>query len=55
MKSTKTDLKKIITKIQKEKKKKKESKTLWISIVMHSAMGVGRIMVSPHPLIFVIL
>jgi hypothetical protein len=36
----KTDLKKIITKIQK-KEKKKESKTLWIIIVIHNAMGVG--------------
>jgi hypothetical protein len=36
---TKIDLKtKIIEKIQKEKKKK--SKTWWISIVIHSVMGV---------------
>jgi hypothetical protein len=40
MKSIKTNLKKkIITKIQKEKEKK--SKTLWIIIVIYSAMYVG--------------
>ena len=37
MKSTKTNLKKkIITKIQKQK----ESKTMWITIVIHSSMCV---------------
>jgi hypothetical protein len=44
MKSTKIYLKKkIITKIQKQKNKKKEkkNKTLWITIITHSAMGVG--------------
>jgi len=40
MKSTKIDFKKIITKIQNIKRKKK-SKTLWITIVIHSAMCVG--------------
>jgi hypothetical protein len=33
-------LKKIIKKL-KNKKKKKESKTLWITIVIHNAMGTG--------------
>ena len=32
---------KIIKKIQKEKEKKKESKTLWITIIIHSAMCVS--------------
>jgi hypothetical protein len=41
MKSKKTDLKKIITKIQKRKEKEKESKILWITIVIHSAMGMS--------------
>jgi hypothetical protein len=36
MKSTKTNLKKNHNK----KRKKKESTTLWITIVIHSAMGV---------------
>jgi hypothetical protein len=40
MKSTKIDLKKNHKKIKKEKKKK-ESKTLWITIVIHSGMVVG--------------
>jgi hypothetical protein len=41
MKSTKTNFKKkIITKILKHKKNK-ESITLWITIVIHSAMCVG--------------
>jgi len=40
MKSTKIDLKKkIITKIQNIYKK--ESKTLWITIVIHSAIVLG--------------
>ena len=48
MKSTKTYLKKkIITEI-----KKKRSKTLQITIIIHSEMSVGRTMVSLHPLIF---
>jgi hypothetical protein len=39
MKSTKIDLKKNHKK--KRKKEKKKSKTLWITIVIHSGMVVG--------------
>jgi hypothetical protein len=38
IKSTKIDLKK--NHIKKSKKQKKESKTLWITIVIHSTMSV---------------
>jgi hypothetical protein len=37
MKSIKINFKKIIT----EKSKRKKHKTLWISIIIHSALGVG--------------
>jgi len=40
IKSTKIDLKKNHSKNSK-KKQKKESKTLWITIVIHSSMSVG--------------
>jgi hypothetical protein len=34
-------LKKIVTKIQKRKEKEKERKILWITIVIHGAMGMS--------------
>jgi hypothetical protein len=41
MKSTKTNFKKKHNKNSKKKRKKKENKTLWITIIIHSAIYVG--------------
>jgi len=36
-------------------KKEKKNKTLWIIIIIYNAIGVGWIVVSLHPLIFITL